>query len=52
MYKVVKLENGKFGLQRQGSVETHGQYDTWIEACEAGGIAQAANSYRPECTSL
>lgn len=50
MYKVITKENGKFGLQRQGSIEVHGNFDTMLEALEAGGIAMAANSMTSEET--
>lgn len=42
-YKIIAKENGKFGVQRNGSNEVHGNFDSWVEACEAVGISQNAD---------
>jgi hypothetical protein len=41
-YRIVKQANDTFGVQRAGSNEVHGSFDTWAEAAEAIGLAGSA----------
>lgn len=41
-YKIITKANGNFGVQRNGSNEVHGDFDTFGEACEAIGLSQIA----------
>ena len=43
MYKVITKANGKFGVQRVGSVCLFGDFDTWGEAFGAASVATVAN---------
>lgn len=43
MYKIITKENGKFGLQRIGSIEAHGNFDSEVEAMEAAAMSEIAN---------
>ena len=42
-YKIIAKTNGNFGVQRIGSNEVHGDFDTFGEACEAIGLSQVAD---------
>lgn len=48
MFKIISKQDGTFGLQRNGSTEVHGSFDSWVEALEAAAGAVIADSYRPE----
>jgi hypothetical protein len=43
MYKIISKENGKFGLQRVGSNEVHGNFENEVEAIEAAAESVIAN---------
>ena len=42
-YKIVAKQDGKFGVQRNGSNEVHGNFESFAEACEAIGLSQLAD---------
>ncbi len=48
MFKIISKQDGTFGLQRIGSTEVHGRFDTWAEAMEAAAEAGVADSFRAE----
>ena len=48
MFKVISKQDGTFGLQRIGSTEVHGSFDSWAEALEAAAGGSISDSYRPE----
>lgn len=48
MFKVITKQDGTFGLQRIGSQEVHGSFESWVEALSAAAEAGAADTCRPE----
>ena len=48
MFNIISKQDGTFGLQRIGSTEVHGSFDTWVEAMEAAAEARVSDSIRAE----
>jgi len=48
MFKIISKQDGTFGVQRHGSTEVHGRFNTWAEALEAAARSAIADSYREE----
>lgn len=40
MYKIIEKQSGKFGLQRIGSQEVHGNFNNEVEALEAAAMSE------------
>lgn len=45
-FKIITKQDGTFGVQRAGSTEVHGSFDSYGEACEAIGLSQIADQAR------